>query len=1133
MKRLPLAVLSVLLMYYCGLAQTFTDRSDLLNPPTSNGGIGASAVDFNNDGFVDLYHPGKLILNTPSGFQDILLSSNIIEGAGVFGAAFGDFNADSYPDILFEDLSAASRFYLNNKDHTFTQINDEINLQVRAPAQGAAWGDFNGDGLLDLFVNNDFGENQLFKNIGNNQYSDISLSAGVEAVGNSYGMSWGDYNNDGLPDIFIATCNFLAENSIKHLLRNNGDETFTDVNVEAGVNDSLASWGIVWLDYDNDGDQDVYIANTEHFPRPGTNRLYRNDSDGTFSDVSFAAGVDGGTNENSYGVSTADFDNDGWLDIYVANLGQPARLYRNNRNGTFSDIASSAGLAGNIDYAVAVADINRDGWVDIFIPGSPENHLWYNNGGTNHWLSVKTRGTTGNYHGISARVELYTGSLRQIREVTAGDGFCSQNFDLGVHFGMGTAASADSLIIRWPGGQVDRLFDVPADQVLTVVENEGINSPPGSFRLLEPADASVAIGNNDVTFRWRASASLDGDPLSYQLHLFGLDGDTTFAAGDTTITIPASVFAARTFCRWSVDVSDSRSTLASRDVFRFLNTECNEDNTLIYALDANIATPNSLSYSTNWIDYDNNGTLDLFVGDLSGPNVLFKNLGNGNFQETGAGALTTDFTSQRSSAWGDYDNDGNYDVLSAHNGQPNALYRGNGSTFESVSITSSDLTTAISAWRMASWVDIENDGDLDIFISNALDTEHNALYRNDGNDSFIRLTAGHIANDQATSYGTAWGDYNNDGFLDLYIAQSSHNALYRNNGDGTFGAIVNAAIVDDTLFSVTAGWSDYDNDTDLDLFVGGFGEDRNTLYENNGDGTFTPVLTGPVVEDNVSAYTHSWGDIDNDGDLDLVVGGGSFSVLYLNDGSGEFEAADIGIFRISGLLGAAWGDYDRDGDIDLFMIDHHRNNVLLQNMGNENHWINIRCVGTASNLSAIGTRVRVKASIDGQSYWQMREITSQTGFYSQSSFQAAIGLGDASIVDSVQIEWPSGQVDIATGLEANKFYTATEGQGIMTNISVEPIAAENFALYQNYPNPFNPATAIMYQIPRRSHVTLAIYNTLGQPVRTLVNTMQAGGMYSISWDGRNDDGRQVASGVYFYRLKSGDLIRSEKMILSR
>lgn len=493
-KTLSLALFGFAALY----SQTFTDVSNLLTPDFPIGSVsgqrGASAADFNNDGLVDIYHanfqnPGRLYLNQGNaGFIDVLPDIGIDEGTNMWGAAFGDYNQDSYLDIIFEDLSAHSKLYRNNRNFTFTEINDSANVLVNILAQGAAWGDFNRDGNLDLFIVNDHGPNQLFKNLDREIFLDISSSANVETYGNSYGVSWGDINDDGFPDAFIATCHGSNPSlSVKHLLLNNGDETFTDIAPSAGVADSLASWSVVIFDYDNDGDMDMYVTNSYHAPRNGYNKLYRNDGNNNFTDAAFSAGVNGDFNEDSFGLAVADFDNDGWADMYITDLGHLDRLYHNNGDGTFTDIAASAGILLNNHRAVAVADFNNDGWIDIFTAGRQHNILMYNNGGSNHWIRITLRGISDNYYGVDARVEVYTDTLKQLQEIRAGDSFCSQSHNLTAHFGLGQYNNIDSIIVRWPGGTVDRITNIQQiDQQITIIEGIGINHRPTTFNLISP-----------------------------------------------------------------------------------------------------------------------------------------------------------------------------------------------------------------------------------------------------------------------------------------------------------------------------------------------------------------------------------------------------------------------------------------------------------------------------------------------------------------------------------------------------------------------------------------------------------------------------------------------------------------------
>jgi hypothetical protein len=601
-KTLLLNFFSLSILY----SQTFTDVSHLLKPDfpigVRTGQRGASAADFNNDGLVDIYHanfrdPGRLYLNQgDSGFIDILQLIELDEGENMWGAAFGDYNHDGYLDIIFEDLSEPSKIYRNNREGTFTEANDSVNVLVNTLAQGAAWDDFNLDGNLDFFIVNDVGPNQLFKNIDRKVYQDISISANVQTFGNSYGVSWGDINNDGYPDAYIATCHPVDPlRSINHLLLNNGDETFTNIGQSAGVADSLAGWGVIIFDYDHDFDMDIFVTNSFHDPRPGFNRLYRNEGNNVFTDVSFAAGVAGGILEDSYGVAAADFDNDGWTDLYITDLAHRDRLYHNNGDGTFIDVSLASGILDNEHRAVAVADFNNDGWIDIFTAGTPQNRLMYNIGGSNHWLRVRARGINSTYFGVGAKIAVYCDTLHQIQTIRAGDSFCSQNHDLSVHFGLGEFFSIDSLTITWPGGFFEKFMNIsPVDQEITIVEGVGINHRPSSFTLLEPMHGDTLYNTTqDVKFKWSKATDPDAEPLTYTLYLTGeelitgIKSDTIISGiTDTTIFISNNFFKNNHSYRWSVDANDG-----------YLIIACTNASSFTYQISTGIISQNEFSPS--------------------------------------------------------------------------------------------------------------------------------------------------------------------------------------------------------------------------------------------------------------------------------------------------------------------------------------------------------------------------------------------------------------------------------------------------------------------------------------------------------------------------------------------------------
>jgi hypothetical protein len=444
----------------------------------------------------------------------------------------------------------------------------------------------------------------------------------------------------------------------------------------------------------------------------------------------------------------------------------------------------------------------------------------------------------------------------------------------------------------------------------------------------------------------------------------------------------------------------------------------------------------------SWADYDNNVYLDLFVTNSLSPggqdNWLYQNNRDRSFTRITTGAIVSDGGFSRTSTWGDCDNDGNLDCFVPNwPDAVNFLYMGDGmGSFTKV--TAGPVVSEALGSQAASWGDYNNDGLLDLFVGNH---GTNSLFRNDG-ASFTKMLSGDIAADEGETYGVAWADYDNDGNLDLFIANASggNNGLYLNNGSGGFTKVTGQDIVSDGGESCGGSWGDYDNDGDLDLFVCNISYStpgHNFLYTNNGDGTFARVTTGSIVTDGGYSFGSCWGDYDNDADLDLFVAnsptGGTEDFLYENNGDGTFSRVtdDAVTTGTGGSYGAAWGDYDRDGDLDLAvacMLDDNENNRLFCNNGNGSNWINIHCIGTVSNRSAIGAVVRVKTTVDGVPLWQMRQIAGQTGYCGQNSLNVHFGLDRAGDIDSLVVEWPSGMVEVGENVGVNEFLVLIEGE---------------------------------------------------------------------------------------------------------
>jgi len=534
-------------------------------------------------------------------------------------------------------------------------------------------------------------------------------------------------------------------------------------------------------------------------------------------------------------------------------------------------------------------------------------------------------------------------------------------------------------------------------------------------------------------------------------------------------------------------------------------------------------------YGCAWADYDGNGFPDLFVTNNNAgqhkSNFLYLNNGDGTFLKILEGPIVGDSGSSYGCTWADYDNDGHPDLFVSNYGENNCLYHNNGdSTF--TKILDGPVVNDGGRSTGASWADYDRDGWLDLFVCNR--NQVNFLYHGNGDGTFTRILAGEIASDLNNSSGCAWADYDDDGYPDLLVANvQTPNCLYHNNGDGSFSRVRTGPIANDTSFCNGVSWVDWDNDGDFDVLVttGVLGTYHDLLYRNDGGGVFGKV-TGTAID---TPFTWSggggWADFDNDADMDLLVGGYDGANRLFENDEGVFVKLDTGALATDGnyIMGIAWADYDRDGWQDIFTARNNYfggNSCLYHNEGGLNHWLNVRCVGTVSNRSAIGVRVRVRADIGGQTVWQLREISAQTGGGNsgQSPFNVGFGLGDANIVDSLVVSWPSGIVQVVTGVNNDQFLVVTEGASSVRERSALTRTPRRSVLGPASPNPFSDCTSISYSRPGTGRSDIAVYNAAGKLVRRLVCPAEAS---TVVWDGKDARGRRLSSGIYLIQPAGG------------
>ncbi|MBC7607521.1 MAG: VCBS repeat-containing protein [Burkholderiales bacterium] len=362
--------------------------------------------------------------------------------------ASGDYDRNGFNDLALGNGSRVTVLKADDTGSNYSIIAYPQNIFT----QRTNFIDINNDGNLDLWACHDVNQSHPYRNDGaGNLVFDYSLFP-TSSEGGNYATIWIDYDNDGDMDMYEAKCRGGADvndpKRINLLYRNNGDGTFTDVAPLAGVDDHAQSWSTAVEDFDNDGDLDFLLSNISD-----QNRMYRNNGDGTFTDIYATTGI--AAQVGSWEIQAADFNNDGFVDFLWQN---GKELYMNNGNMTFTgyDLPFSEG---------AIGDLNNDGFLDV----QTGNKVYYNSGNPNKWLKVQLQGIESNRNGIGARVEIYGTWGKQIREVRSGQGF-SHMSSLNTHFGIGTANAIEKVVVRWPSGTVDTIMNPSSNQALTIVE---------------------------------------------------------------------------------------------------------------------------------------------------------------------------------------------------------------------------------------------------------------------------------------------------------------------------------------------------------------------------------------------------------------------------------------------------------------------------------------------------------------------------------------------------------------------------------------------------------------------------------------------------------------------------------------
>ncbi len=499
---------------------------------TMTGGV--AVFDYNNDGLLDIFFTNgaeipaleksnhsfynKLFRNNGDGtFTDVTEKAGLAGVGYSMGVAAGDYDNDGFVDLYVTGFNSNQLFH-NNGDGTFTDVTEKAGVsgvlkRGKPWSVAAGWIDYNNDGLLDLFVVNylDYSlstahvcktgsiidycspkeyrgtPNILYRNNGDGTFTDVSQQSHIsQYFGKGMGVAFADYDGDGCTDIFVSNDSFP-----NFLLHNNGDGTFTDVALLAGVaysesGKTVAGMGTDFRDIDNDGRPDIFLTAMygDSFP------LYRDLGEGQFEDATDATGIFAMTTRfTAWGTGIFDFDNDGNKDIFAAGSAildnsmevnhkpypLPNFLYRNLGNMRFKDVSEQAGTSFSVPAAhrgAAFGDLNNDGKIDIVVTVlNGESQLLMNRSQNhNHWIILKLVGVADNRDGLGTRVKITTANCVQYNEATTAVGYNSSS-DKRVYFGLQNATIVDRIELAWPTGVKQVLNNVMADQILTIVQS--------------------------------------------------------------------------------------------------------------------------------------------------------------------------------------------------------------------------------------------------------------------------------------------------------------------------------------------------------------------------------------------------------------------------------------------------------------------------------------------------------------------------------------------------------------------------------------------------------------------------------------------------------------------------------------
>ena len=542
-------------------------------------------------------------------------------------------------------------------------------------------------------------------------------------------------------------------------------------------------------------------------------------------------------------------------------------------------------------------------------------------------------------------------------------------------------------------------------------------------------------------------------------------------------------------------------------------------------------------------DYNNDGFDDIFITRKNQPNILFKNLGDGRFADATAEAALFAIGDYNQTVWADFDNDGDVDFyLTTETESRNRLYVNNGDgTF--TDITDQSGLGLIDFTVSAIWGDVNGDGFLDLFVF--LLTKDDRFFLNNGDGTFTDYTSTAGIGQYRLSMGATFIDFDNDKDLDLYVAHDGHsgNFLYENDGQGKFTDISESSGIYTESEGMGVSVGDFNNDGWADIYLTNRLE--NFLFRNDGGTGFTEIGDSAGIDDLGMGWGVSWLDFDNDGFLDLYIGNDSdFSpepnVLYRNQGDETFSIVDAGtsIASMNGTYATAIADLDQNGFPDLLTSNRGTGDLsefFLNDQATDRHWLVLSLLGEGLNHTAIGARVQVQT----EENLHTRYVLAGTSWSADDSKKLFFGLGSSDQIEKISVLWPDGKLTELVGFQTDKAYSISysevktelsyepleldqSGNGVIT--SLEPSIEEEFGL-KAYPSPFRDELLIEFNMETYKNVKVNILKYETNYIYNLHNGSLPIGEHALRYNLGH-----LASGLYLLQFQVGDRVFVKKVI---